>query len=157
MTKPITKEEILSVQKAWGESIVNIGKLFLEKKDVRGAAKKLVADFYGYDNGTVLFKPTKARVKQFRPTAGSAVSYFVGGDNEFAEDKGFALQPWTRVRFENHGFIIKDEQVITMGNYFFTDLKGKETMVEYTIGFFRASNGGLKINLHHSSLPYRIN
>ena len=41
-----------------------------------------------------------------------------------------------------------------MGNYYFTDLTGVETKVEYTFGY-KLSNGELKIDLHHSSLPFK--
>ena len=41
-----------------------------------------------------------------------------------------------------------------MGNYFFTGPDGSDTKVEYTFGYVRGDDGKLKINLHHSSLPY---
>ncbi|MEN8115807.1 MAG: hypothetical protein ABFS16_02450 [Bacteroidota bacterium] len=154
MSAIITEEEVLKVQQGWGDSVVQIGKLFLEKKDFRKAALKHVEKFYGYEEGIVLFKPTKACQIQFRSTPESAVSYFVGSNNQYAEDHGFALQPWTKVRFENCGFILEKNYAISMGNYFFTDLLGNEVKVEYTFGFFRAVDGSLKINLHHSSLPF---
>jgi hypothetical protein len=40
-----------------------------------------------------------------------------------------------------------------MGNYFFTDQGGLETKVEYTFGYIHDEEGGLKIRLHHSSIP----
>ena len=43
---------------------------------------------------------------------------------------------------------------MAMGNYFFTGPDGKEVKVEYTFGYVKDSAGNLKINLHHSSLPY---
>jgi hypothetical protein len=44
---------------------------------------------------------------------------------------------------------------LAMGNYFFTDLSGIMVKVEYTFGYIRGNNGNLKINLHHSSLPFK--
>ena len=41
-----------------------------------------------------------------------------------------------------------------MGNYFFTDLNGDETKVEYTFGYVKGADGHLNIDLHHSSLPF---
>jgi len=41
-----------------------------------------------------------------------------------------------------------------MGNYFFTETNGNEVKVEYTFGYFLNNEGELKINLHHSSLPF---
>ncbi len=40
---------------------------------------------YAFDEGTVLFKPTKAAQKPFRSTKAEAISYFVGG--EVSEEK----------------------------------------------------------------------
>ena len=70
-----------------------------------------------------------------------------------AEDKGFAIQPWTKVRFDNTDFILEDNRAIAMGNYFFTDLDGNEAKVEYTFGY-KLVDGVLKIDLHHSSFPF---
>ena len=41
-----------------------------------------------------------------------------------------------------------------MGNYYFTDLEGVKTKVEYTFVYKQNNEGDLKIILHHSSLPY---
>lgn len=154
MAENISKKDILAFQKAWGENVVKVGKLFLEQKDYTSEAKLLVEKFYGYEESEVLFKPTRASLEQFRTTPEGALAYFVGSSNDFPEDTGFALQPWTKVRFENTGIIINGNQAISMGNYFFTDLDGDEKKVEYTIGCFVNSKGEIKINLHHSSVPY---
>ncbi|MBT3385883.1 MAG: hypothetical protein HN778_06330 [Prolixibacteraceae bacterium] len=155
MTKTITKKDIEQAQQKWGGSLVQIGKTFSGNKDYKKEAEIHVSKFYGYREKTVLFKPTKASKNQFRLTTESAVSYFVGGNPEFSEDHGFALQPWTSVRFENAGFIFSKQFSVAMGNYFFTDADGNETKVEYTFGYYRAEDGTLKINLHHSSLPFK--
>jgi len=152
----ITREKVLESQIAWGDSVVNMGKIYLRKGDVKSAAEMHVTEFYGYQEGQVLFKPTKASKMQFRGTFESAVSYFVGNDPEFPEDHGFALQPWILVRFENAGMILEENSAYAMGNYYFTALDGKETKVEYTFGYFLSKEGKLKINIHHSSLPFNV-
>ena len=154
MTKKITTDLVEKAQQDWGNGVVKIGKIFTEKGDLKRAAQEHVKMFYAYDKSTVLFKPTKAAEIQFRDSYESAVSYFVGGNSNFHEDKGFALQPWTKVRFENSGIIINEKTAFAMGNYFFTDLSGTETKVEYTFGYLLDENDELKINIHHSSLPY---
>ena len=73
------------------------------------------------------------------------------------EDKGFALAPYTKVRWENEGIIVDDDSAVAMGNYFFTKTDGEEVKVEFTLGYVKDENGNLKINLHHSSLPYSAN
>jgi len=152
----IKQEEILEAQNKWGNQIVKLGVDYREKKDFEKTAWLLVDELYGYHEGPVLFKPTKASRKQFRLTRKSAVSYFIGQNPDFAEDKGFALEPWEKVRFKNAEFILGEEQAVAMGNYFFTNYQGIETKVEFTLGFFRSKNGTLKINLHHSSLPFQV-
>jgi hypothetical protein len=145
----ITKDEINAAQKAWAEGIVNIGKADDSKK----AALDHLNTLYGYNIGTVLFKPTKASADQFRETKDEALSYFVGG--EIKEDSGFALAPYTKVRFDNDDVIIDCDSALAMGNYYFTTTEGQEIKVEYSFGYVKDDKGDLKINLHHSSLPYK--
>jgi len=144
----ITKDEVIAVQKAWGDGIVNIGKA----EDYEAAARNHLNTLYGYGMRKVLFNPTKSSENQFRGTKEEAVSYFVTGI--VPEDKGFALAPYTNVRFENEGIVTDCDSAMAMGNYYFTTTKGTEIKVEYTFGYFKDENGKLRINLHHSSLPY---
>lgn len=144
----ITKEEVITAQKSWADGIVAIGKA----DDHRRAALNHLNTLYAYDLGPVLFKPTKAAADQFRGTKEEALSYFVTGS--VPEDKGFALAPYAKVRFENEGIIIDCDSALAMGNYYFTSTDGKEIKVEYSFGYVEDKNGKLKINLHHSSLPY---
>lgn len=150
----ITKEMVLEAQKKWGKGIVKIGEDYTRKNDFTQTAKEHIANLYAYEQSDVLFKPTKAAKEQFRSTPESALSYFVATSGTCAEDKGFAIQPWTKVRFENSGILLQGECAIAMGNYFFTDTNGNETKVEYTFGYIKDSNGELRINLHHSSVPF---
>ncbi len=148
LSAPISTAEVEQAQKAWGEGIVEIGKA----RDARKAAIEHIEEFYAFDNGQVLFKPTLASVDQFRGTKKEALSYFIGQD--LAEDKGFALAPYTKVRWENEGIITDQDSALAMGNYFFTQKNGQEVKVEYTFGYVKDDEGNLKINLHHSSIPY---
>jgi hypothetical protein len=150
----INKQEIAQAQKTWGDGVVDIGKVYTNGGSYKKAVEDYVDSLYAYQFGPVLFCPTKAADKQFRLTREGAVSYFVGGDKNFPEDKGFALQPWTKVRFENAGTFIHGDYAVAMGNYFFTPKEGEEVKVEYTFGYIKGKDGNLKINLHHSSLPY---
>ncbi|MEL7338723.1 MAG: phosphoribosyl-AMP cyclohydrolase, partial [Planctomycetota bacterium] len=68
---------ILDAQHAWGLGIVKIGKVFLDKGDYRAAAEAHINEFYNYQSGTVLFKPTLASQRQFRLDFEGALSYFV--------------------------------------------------------------------------------
>jgi hypothetical protein len=150
----ITESEITEAQKTWGDGVVNIGAAYSSGGDYRKAAERHVDNFYAYQFGPVLFAPTKATHDQFRKTRDGAISYFVGGNDDYPEDKGFALTPWTDVRFENAGTYIHGDYAVAMGNYYFTPKDGEEVKVEYTFGYIKDSDGKLKINLHHSALPY---
>jgi hypothetical protein len=152
----ITKEQVVAAQNEWGAGVVKIGSLKDRRKECESFTSDFLDKLYSFENGPVLFKPTKCAVEQFRPTKAEAESYFIAGDNRAcAEDKGFAINPWTKVRFENSNIILEENRAIAMGNYFFTDLNGDEAKVEYTFGY-TLKNGQLKIDLHHSSFPYSI-
>lgn len=150
----INRDEIIQAQKTWGDGIVAIGSAFTEGRDYVQRARQHINQLYAYDLGNVLFKPTQASQKQFRNTAEEAESYFIGKSGVCPEDQGFALRPWTRVHFENAGMLLLGDVALCMGNYFFTDTQGQETKVEYTFGYVKTADGGVKIILHHSSLPY---
>jgi hypothetical protein len=152
---PITAEEVAEAQQAWGEGIVRIGQVYSDGGDYEQAARDHVERFYAYDDGEgeVLFKPTLAAEDQFRGNFDEALSYFVGGSVE--EDQGFAIAPYTDVRWENEGTLVYDETAFAMGNYFFTTTEGEEVKVEYSFAYERDEDGDLVISLHHSSLPYQ--
>jgi len=147
----ISTQEVEAAQQGWGNGIVTIGK----SENASKAAADHIAEFYAFDQGEVLFKPTLAAEDQFRGTKKEALSYFVG--NDLKEDKGFALAPYTNVRWENEGIITDEDSALAMGNYFFTNKEGKEVKVEYTFGYVKDAEGNVKINLHHSSLPFSAN
>ena len=150
----IKKDTVLQAQENWGKALIRIGSLKEDPETCRSVTEGLISELYAYDLGPVLFKPTKAAEIQFRITSEGARSYFIGGDNYFNEDKGFALQPWKDVRFVNAGMILEEERALAMGNYFFTDMEDNEIKVEFTFGYIKDEEGNLRIDLHHSSLPY---
>lgn len=149
----ITKQDVLDAQKAWGDGIVAISTVFVEEGDYTARASQHIKNLYAYDQGEVLFKPTLASDDQFRETFEEALSYFVGG--KISEDKGFAIKPWSKVRFGQQQIITDSDSATAMGNYFFTPVgSDKETKVEYTFGYIQDEDGTLRINVHHSSLPF---
>merc|ERR1712151_1336368 len=119
-----------------------------------GVATEHIETLYGYGLSHVLFKPTLAAQQQFRSDFDGALSYFVATNNAAPEDSGFAIKGWTAVRFENEGIITSGTTAMAMGNYFFTTPEGTEVKVEYSFGYFLDPEGKLRINLHHSSMPY---
>jgi len=161
MTSFVSKGEVRQVQAAWASAIKTISKTYLDGGDYVAAATKAAGELYGYGRSNVLFKPTKARAAQFRPTAEDAMSYFVGHkdvEGGHTEDAGFAInggKGWSDVVFNNHQIEVMGEVAIAMGNYYFTSAEdGSMTKVEYTFGYKKNDDGKLRIFLHHSSVPY---
>jgi len=154
---PITMAEVQEAQQAWGDGIVAIGDVFTAGGDFRARALEHIAMHYAYGVESVLFKPTLAAVDQFRGDADEALSYFVGTAG--TEDGGFAIAPYSNVRWENEGTVIDadGDMAMAMGNYFFTGSDGNETKVEYSFGYMKDDDGNLRIILHHSSLPFSAN
>ena len=147
---------MMSVEEAqakWAEGIVAIGAApSPEAAQLR--AESMLRELYVADGEGLLFKPTKAAETPVRTDFLGSLSYFVGRNAEFAEDQGFALNPWLSVRFENAGVFETGDGAAAMGHYFFGDSTGSELKVEYSFVYRRMSNGSLKVRLHHSSLPY---
>ncbi|MEC7922190.1 MAG: hypothetical protein VX496_02205 [Planctomycetota bacterium] len=150
----IESAEIEKAQESWGRAVVGVGAA-PSWEESHALAVQLVQEHYLTEGGTLLFCPTKAADVQFRSSVKDAVSYFVGRDPDHAEDKGFALEPWASVRFENAGIVARGDVGIAMGNYFFGQADGTELKVEYSFVYIRSADGGLRIQLHHSALPYQ--
>ena len=156
----ITYEEVNQAQQAWCDALVKIGKLKEEGGDYKTFAEQVLSDAYNYDNGKVFFKPTLAYGDQtFRNDKKGALAYFIGGDKDYPNDKGFALTPWVKAKYDNagennEGIQIYGSIAITMGNVWVTDKNGKEVMVDKTWVFKKGKDGKLRIIVHKSSLPF---
>ncbi|MEL7109143.1 MAG: phosphoribosyl-AMP cyclohydrolase [Pseudomonadota bacterium] len=148
----ITEADVVAAQTEWGNGIVAIAAVHTAEGDFEARAKEHIDTLYAYGETAVMFKPTLAAEDQFRETFDEALSYFIG--TEGTEDSGFAIKGWTNVRWESNGIYTDGDSATAMGNYFFTGPDGSETKVEYTFGYVLDDAGDLKINLHHSSLPY---
>lgn len=156
----ITYDEVNAAQQAWCDALVKIGKLKEEGGDYKAFAEQVLSDAYNYDNGKVFFKPTLAFGDQtFRNDKKGALAYFVGGDPDYPNDKGFALTPWVKARYDNageknEGIQIYGSVAITMGNVWVTGKDGKEVMVDKTWVFKKGKDGKLRIIVHKSALPF---
>ncbi len=148
----ITEKDVIDAQTEWGNGIVAIATAHTEGGDFAARAKDHIDTLYAYGVSPVMFKPTLASADQFRETFDEALSYFIG--TEGSEDSGFAIKGWTKVRWESNGIFTTNDAATAMGNYFFTGPDGTETKVEYSFGYVKDEDGELRINLHHSSLPF---
>ena len=156
----ITYDEVNAAQQAWCDALVKIGKLNEEGGDYKAFAEQVLSEAYNYDNGKVFFKPTLAYGdRTFRNDKKGALAYFVGGDPAYPNDKGFALTPWVKARYDNageknEGIQIYGSVAITMGNVWVTGKDGKEVMVDKTWVFKKGKDGKLRIIVHKSALPF---
>ena len=150
----ITKKDIEQFQKKWGDGIIRISKMYLDKQDYISETKQFISDLYAYDAELVLFKPTLASENQFRLDKESALSYFIGNNPQFKEDNGFAIKGWTNIRWSNAGIQFYENLAICMGNYYFTNTDG-DLKVEFSIVCKKDLDNNLKIILHDSHLPFQ--
>ena len=141
-------------QQKWAKTVLEIGKAYRSKSSLENLISELLDNIYAFNYCDVLFKPTLAKNVQFRSTREEFESYFLGQNNICDEDSGFAVKDWKSIKFENYKIIEHNDYLLSMGNYFFINDKNKSLKVEYTFGFIRTDKKELRINLHHSSLPY---
>ena len=147
----ITKEEVLSAQKAWKDYAMSFSAI----KDDREQLKKKVREFYQtiYKNDEFSFKPTKAAKIPFRNNEAGFASYFIKGNPDYPEDTGFALNGFHDIVFNNEAIILKEHFAIASGIYTFHLTGGGTMPVEYTFVYEKDADG-LKIIAHHSSAPF---
>lgn len=156
----ITYDEVNAAQQAWCDALVRIGQIKEEGGDYKAFAEEVLSAAYNYDHGKVFFKPTLAFGDQtFRNDKKGALAYFVGGDPDYPDDKGFAITPWVKARYDNagpnnEGIQIYGSVAITMGNVWVTGKDGKEVMVDKTWVFKKGKDGKLRIIVHKSALPF---
>lgn len=154
MTKKEAENLVNLTLEKWANIVLQIGNAYREKKNLDKLVSELLHDIYAFNQGDVLFKPTLAKHEQFRSKKEEFVSYFLGQNNVCKEDTGFAIKNWKSIKFENYKVVENNDNLLAMGNYFFENDKNEFLKVEYTFGFIRINNNELRINLHHSSLPY---
>jgi len=152
MAEKISNEDVINAQTKWGEGIIAISSVYNEGGDYAARAKEHIETLYAYADTDVMFKPTLAAEKQFRGTFEEALDYFIGAEG--TEDSGFGIKGWTNIRWEVIGIYTNEISALSMGNYYFTGPDGSEIKVEFSFGYVKDKDGNLKINLHHSSVPY---
>ena len=145
---------VFSAQSRWAEYVIDLGNQNIQQNEKNKLMNKFLEDLYAFKIVDVLFKPTKACIKQFRKSKEDFTSYFIANNNLYKEDKGFALEPWKKITFENFNITKIDRQILSMGNYYFENRNGQTIKVEFTFGYIIDDMGKLLINLHHSSLPF---
>ena len=145
---------VTATQQKWGNLVIEIGNAYKKNESLENLTSDLLHNIYAFNHCEVLFKPTLAKNNQFRTTKDEFLSYFLGQNKVCDEDSGFAIKGWKSIEFENYKITELNNQLLAMGNYYFKDSEDKILKVEYTFGFIKVNSEELKINLHHSSLPY---
>ncbi len=149
----MTEQDIFKAQNLWSEGIIKMGQISNDRSSLELYVNDFLDRLYNF-NDQVLFKPTKAKDVQFRNDKDSAISYFIAGNGrKCSEDTGFALSNWSKITFENNDIILGEEHAMAMGNYTFENNNSK-IKVEFSFGYIKV-NGLVKINLHHSSIPFQ--
>ncbi len=154
MTKKEMVNLVTQMQRRWANIVIEIGEEYKKKNNIDNLTSELMQKIYAFDYCDVLFKPTMAKEDQFRSSKEEFLSYFLGQNNTCKEDSGFAIKNWKSIEFNNYKITEYNNYLLSMGNYFFTDQESNILKVEYTFGFIKINNDELRINLHHSSLPY---
>ena len=151
--------DVLSAQTGWCEALIKISADYKSGgfSKAKATAENVIDQAYNYQFGPVAFKPTLTSAPQtFRPAFDGALSYFVGGNSEYPNDKGFALvsptgAPWSSFKVENKVVQLDGDSALSMGNVYLTDAAGATTVVDKTWGWNKSSDGTMRLNLHHSS------
>lgn len=145
--KKLILDDVLNAQSKWKKAFLKLNKSDNVTKD----CEKFVDEFYN-KSPCVIFKPTIGSKIPFRTNRKSIVSYFIAGN--IKEDKGFALNTWESIEWNNAKVIIKYDIAICMGKYYFNSCSGDSVEAEYSFVYQKNKNNKLKIILHHSSVPY---
>ena len=154
----ITQDEIQQALNTWGNGKITISNAFEEGgiESAREVASANIDNYYGYDLGPVLFKPTMASGEQtFRPTKAGALAYFCGHSKEYPLDNGFAIMGWRAMESLPSASFIQGDVAMWMGWVKLTNSDGSVTTVDKSFGYKKDETGTLRIVLHHSSLPYQ--
>lgn len=154
----VSKINLLEALRAWGDSMVAISLAYEQNgfEDAQKLATEMLDCLYGYSMGSVLFKPTLSGGAQtFRMTKDGALSYFIGSNPNYPLDNGFAIKFWREVNTETKATFLDENFALWMGWVTLVDKDGRSTKVDKSFAYKLSKEGGLRIILHHSSLPYQ--
>ncbi len=155
--RTITKQDIEKAQRSWCQALIDISKAYETggQPAAKALADKVIDAAYAFQSGGVLFKPTlSVNPQTVRTTKQGALAYFVGGDPDYPNDKGFALKGWTKCVAEDNAIIILGDTATSLGKVRITNKDGATVTVDKTWQYVKDDQGNLRIVVHHSSLEY---
>lgn len=161
----ITEKEINDAQATWCRRLVEISRAYMERErrgdEYKTLAGNFVDELYGdWAEREVFFRPTLALApRNFRTTRAGALSYFIGGNPEFRDDKGFIKLNWIDARYDN---VIEGKDAIqrhgnigiAMGNVYLTpevSTDGKDTVVDKVFVYRKYAEGDVRLIVHNSA------
>ncbi len=150
---PIRQSEIIAFQQGFGVSLNGISNAFINKLDYTTAARNHIEKYYGFDFNEVLFKANDSVEDPFRSTYEGILSYLIGGNDSFPDDKGFALQNLIKVNWKNAGIINDHNIAIAIGQSTYQKKDGSVVKQNYTMCFKKDVQGKLKLIAHKTALP----
>lgn len=159
----ITEKEVNEAQQAWCTGLVKISKAYKEGGNYRQLAIDFINNLYDFEEGRVFFRPTLAMApRNFRTTMPGALSYFVGEDPNFPDDKGFIKLGWISARYDNviegkDAIQIHGNIGIAMGNVYLSNeevsIGGRETIVDKVFVYRKdEEDGKLRLIVHNSAV-----
>lgn len=158
----ITEEDVNKAQQIWCDGLVEICRAYSNNGDYRKLANDFIDNLYDFEEGKVFFRPTLAMAPQnFRTTRAGALSYFIGEDPNFPNDKGFIKLGWISARYDNviegkEAIQIHGNIAIAMGNVYLRNEEvtpgGKETVVDKVFVYRKDGKGNLRLIVHNSAV-----
>lgn len=153
--QPITEAMVAEAHDRWCNGLIAISSVHKEGGDYRQAAENMLNSVYLFQDNKILFKPTLTHGDQtFRFDREAVLSYFIGGNQNYAQDSGFALKNWASCRHKSARSVVEGDIAISMGNIWLTDHRANEVKVDKTFVFKRGPEDKLYFITHMSAIPY---
>lgn len=147
------REQCEQAQHAWVQDLLRLAEVKHDRTALQHQAQMFVREYYAYQeqSRTVLFKPTLAEITPQRNSEQGAISYFIGGDEVFSEDNGFALMGWESAMFDNQAWSFFDDVVCVAGQMKLTCHDKSTVTADYTMAYVRCADQKWRLVVHHSS------
>ncbi len=148
----ISETEINSFQKSYGDSFNSLANAIEDESYYELKARDHIDQFYNFDDGRVMFKIGHESEQPFRYTADGLLSYLIGKNKDFPNDKGIAKEYWRKIEWNNLGITIEGEIAIVIGK---VSMENNEitSHQNYTMVLKRNRDGIIKLIAHKITFP----
>lgn len=149
----ISEAEIIAFQKAYGISFNAISQSVEDNSYYETAARKHIDKNYNIESGEFMFKIGNETSSNYRSTYDGILSYFIGKNKAFPNDKGITKQNWRKIDWNNNGIIKDGDMAIVMGQATLTNQNGETRLQNYTMCLKKTEGGNLKLIAHKIAKP----